>query len=124
MNDNDNNSFYYNGIIQLDKNISRLVKLAGDSSKPRKAFVESLITNTLGELNRSVEATKRARDNILRKISLLDKVTGVAAMITVLCGAGLSILVSVLVKMNAFVAVAVFVVMFVNWLVHLGGLIL
>ena len=124
MKDNDNNSFYYNGIIQLDKNISRLVKLAGDSSKPRKAFVESLITNTLGELNRSVEATKRARDNILRKISLLDKVTGVAAMITVLCGAGLSILVSVLVKMNAFVAVAVFVVMFVNWLVHLGGLIL
>ena len=124
MKDNGNNSFYYNGIIQLDKNISRLVKLAGDSSKPRKAFVESLITNTLGELNRSVEATKRARDNILRKISLLDKVTGVAAMITVLCGAGLSILVSVLVKMNAFVAVAVFVVMFVNWLVHLGGLIL
>ena len=124
MKDNDNNSFYYNGIIQLDKNVSRLVKLAGDSSKPRKVFVESLITNTLGELNRSVEATKRARDNILRKISLLDKVTGVAAMITVLCGAGLSILVSVLVKMNAFVAVAVFVVMFVNWLVHLGGLIL
>ncbi len=124
MKDNDNNSFYYNGIIQLDKNISRLVKLAGDSSKPRKAFVESLVTNTLGELNRSVEVTKRARDNILKKISLLDKVTGVAAMITVLCGAGLSILVSVLVKMNAFVAVAVFVMMFVNWLVYLGGLIL
>ena len=124
MKDNDNNSFYYNGIIQLDKNISRLVKLAGDSSKPRKAFVESLVTNTLGELNRSVEVTKRARDNILKKISLLDKVTGVAAMITVLCGAGLSILVSVLVKMNAFVAVAVFVVMFVNWLVYLGGLVL
>jgi len=124
MKDNDNNSFYYNGIIQLDKNISRLVKLAGDSSKPRKAFVESLITNTLGELNRSVEATKRARDNILRKISWPDKVTGIAAMITVLCGAGLSILVSVLVKINAFVAVAVFVMMFVNWLVHLGGLIL
>lgn len=124
MKDNDNNSFYYNGIIQLDKNVSRLVKLAGDSSKPRKAFVESLITNTLGELNRSVGATERARDNILRKISLLDKVTGVAAMITVLCGAGLSILVSVLVKINAFVAVAVFVVMFVNWLVYLGGFIL
>jgi hypothetical protein len=124
MKDNDNNSFYYNGIIQLDKNVSRLVKLAGDSSKPREAFVESLITNTLGELNRSVEATKRARENILSKISWSDKVMGIAAMITVVCGAGLSILLSVLVKMNAFVAVAVFVVMFVNWLVYLGGLVL
>jgi hypothetical protein len=124
MKDNDNNSFYYNGIIQLDKNISRLVKLAGDSSKPREAFVEPLITNTLGELNRSVEAAKRARENILRKISWPDKIMGIAAMIAVLCGAGLSILVSVLVKMNVFVAVAVFVVMFVNWLVYLGGLVL
>ena len=124
MKDNDNNSFYYNGIIQLDKNISRLVKLTGDTSKPREAFVESLITNTLGELKHSAEATKRARENILRKISLLDKALGIAAMVTVVCGAGLSILVSVLVKMNAFVAVAVFVMMFVNWLVYLGGLIL
>lgn len=124
MKDNDNNSFYYNGIIQLDKNVSRLVKLAGDSGKPRKAFVESLITNTLGELNRSVEATTRAREDILRKISWRDKIMGIAAMIAVMCGAGLSILVSVLVKMNAFVAVAVFVTMFVNWLVYLGGLVL
>lgn len=124
MKDNDNNSFYYNGIIQLDKNVSRLVKLAGDSSKPREAFVESLMTNTLGELKRSVEATQRARENILRKISWPDKVMGIAAMITVLCGAGLSILVSLLVKMNAFVAVTVLVIMFVNWLVYLGGLVL
>jgi hypothetical protein len=124
MKDNDNNSFYYNGIIQLDKNVSRVVRLAGDSAEPRKAFVQSLVTNAIGELKRSVEATKRARENILKRISLLDKVMGVAAMITVVCGAGLSILLSVLVKANAFVAVAVFVVMFVSWLVHLGGLIL
>jgi hypothetical protein len=124
MKDNDNNSFYYNGIIQLDKNISRLVKLAGDSSKPREAFVESLITNTLGELNRSVAANRRARESILIKVSWPDKVMGIAAMITVLCGAGLSILLSVLVKLNVFVAMAVFVMMFVSWLVYLGGLVL
>lgn len=124
MKNNDNNSFYYNGIIQLDKNMSRLLKLTGDTGKPRRAFVDSLITNTLGELNRSVAANRRARESILMKVSWPDKVMGIAAMITVVCGAGLSILLSVLVKINAFVAVAVFVVMFVNWLVHLGGLIL
>ena len=84
----------------------------------------SLVTNTLGELNRSVAANRRARESILMKVGWPDKVMGIAAMITVLCGAGLSILLSVLVKINAFVAVAVFVVMFVSWLVHLGGLIL
>ena len=124
MKDNNNNSFYYNGIIQLDKNVSRLVKLADDSRKPREAFVESLITNTLGELKRSVEATEHTRENILSRVNWADKVMGIAAMITVVCGAGLSILLSFLVKMNAFVAVTVFVMMFVNWLFYLGGLVL
>ena len=120
----DNNSFYYNGIIQLDKNISRLVRLSSGTSEPRSAFVQSLVSNALGELKRSVAATKRTRESILTKVSLPDKVMGIAAMITVVCGAGLSILLSALVKINAFVAVAVFVVMFVNWLVYLGGLVL
>jgi len=124
MKRNHDNSFYYNGIIQLDKNISRLVKLTGDTSKPRKTFVQSLVSNAIGELKRSVEATKHARENILMKVSFLDKVMGIAAMITIVCGAGLSILISALVKINVFVAVAVFVVMFVNWLTYLGGLVL
>jgi hypothetical protein len=124
MKGKDNNSFYYNGIIQLDKNISRLVRLSGDTSEPRRAFVQSLVSNALGELKRSVAATERTRESILTRVSLLDRVMGIAAMTTVVCGAGLSILLSVLVKLNAFVAVAVLVVMFINWLAYLGGLVL
>jgi len=38
----------------LEKNISRLVKLAGDSNKPTKAFTDSLTDNAIDELKRPV----------------------------------------------------------------------
>ena len=34
----------------LEKNISRLVKLAGDSNQPNKAFTDSLINRAIDEL--------------------------------------------------------------------------
>jgi len=124
MKPKDDNSFYYNGIIQLDKNMSRLVKLADDPTEPRKAFTESLIANVLGELNRSVAAHKRTRENILMKVGWLDKAIGWAAMIAAACGAGLAFVVAALLKANTCLAAVAMMTMFANWLNYLGGLVL
>lgn len=124
MKPKDDNSFYYNGIIQLDKNISRLVRLADDPAKPRKAFTESLMANVLGELNRSVATHKRMRESILIKVGWLDKAIGWAAMIAAACGAGLAFVVAALLKANTCLAAVAMMTMFANWLNYLGGLIL
>jgi len=106
---------------QSDRNISRLMKLADDSSKPGRAFTESLINSALGKLEQLKTAKKREEKNIIMKVSWWEKALGLAAMIAVVCLAGFSILVS---NINSFFAVIVLAVMFVNRFIYLGGLIL
>jgi hypothetical protein len=120
----DDNSFYYNGIIQLDKNLSRLVKLTCDPDKPTGAFTQSLISNALGELRRSVAANKGTRENILVKVSWLDKAVGWAAMGAAACAACLAFVVAALLKLNSCLAAMAIMTMFANWLNRLGELIL
>lgn len=118
------NSFYYNGIIVLDKNLSRLVKLTCDPNEPTEAFTQSLISNVLGELNRSAAANKRTRENILVKVSWLDKAIGWAAMSAAACAAGIAFVVAALLKLNSCLAAMAIMTMFANWLNYLGGLVL
>jgi|GEM_PF-1174075 len=118
------NSFYYNSIILLDKNLARLVKLTCDPDKPTEAFTQSLTSNVLGEIKRSVEANKRTRENILVKVSWLDKAVGWAAMSAAACAAGLAFVVAALLKLNSCLAVMAIMTVFANWLNYLGGLIL
>ncbi|MFB0553120.1 MAG: hypothetical protein ACETWQ_07375 [Phycisphaerae bacterium] len=117
----DNILYYSNSVSRADENISRLVKLADNSSKPCRAFTESLINNALGKLEQLKTARKREELNIIMKVSWWEKAMGLAAMIAVVCLAGFSILVS---NLNSFFAVIVLTVMFINRFIYLGGLIL
>lgn len=116
--------FHCNSMTQSEKNISRLVKLADDSNKPGRAFTESLINNALGELKQVKTAKKREEKNIIMKVSWWEKSLGWAAMVAAACGAGLTIIVSTLLKINFFLEVIVILTMFFNWLTYLGGRIL
>jgi hypothetical protein len=61
----DDNLFHCNSMTQSDKNVSRLVKQAGDSSKPSRAFTESLANNALSELKQSgAEQTETKRKKV------------------------------------------------------------
>jgi len=120
----DDNSFYNNSIIQLDKNLSRLVKLTYDPNKPTEAFTQSLIANALDELNRSVAANIWTRENILVKVNWLDKAIGWAAMSAAACVAGLVFVVTALLKVNSCLAALAILTTFADWLSYLGGLIL
>ncbi|MFZ0033375.1 MAG: hypothetical protein WAK60_00110 [Sedimentisphaerales bacterium] len=102
---------------QEDDNISRLVKLAGDSNKPGKVFVESLINNALGELKQ----LKAAKEQEIIKVSWWDKTMGWAAMLVAACAAGFAVIVSTLLKINFLLVI---LTMFFNWLTYLGGRIL
>jgi uncharacterized membrane protein len=117
----DNNLYYGTSVAQSDENISRLVKLADDSNKPSRAFTESLINNALDKLEQLKTARKLEEKNIIMEVSWWEKAMGLAAMIAVVCLAGLSILVS---NLNSFFAVIVLTVMFINRFIYLGGLIL
>lgn len=99
----------------LEKNISRLVMLTGDSDKPGRAFTEKLIESALGELDKS------GQKDMVVTISQWEKA---AAMIAVVCGAGFGILVTVLAYTNSLLTGIVLIAMFVNWLIYYGGLIL
>ena len=77
----------------LEKNISRLVKLTGDSDKPSKAFGDSLIEEALGELKGSGKGRKRDEKEIKMKVNL-KKALAWAAMIMIVCGLGIGVLVS------------------------------
>ena len=124
MNRESDNSFYYNGIIVLDKNLARLVKLTSDPDKPTEAFTQSLISNVLGELKSSAAAYKRTRENILAKVSWLDKAVGWAAVSAAACAACLAFVVAALLKLNSCLAAMAIMTIFANWLNYLGGLIL
>jgi len=118
------NLLYCNSMTQSEKNISRLVKLAGDSNKPSSAFTESLINDALSELEQSVAGSKQEEKAIIVKLDWRKKAISCAAMIVVICAAGFSILIANLVKINSFFALIVLIAMLVNWLVYIGGLIL
>ena len=105
----------------LEKNISRLVKLAGDSDKPGQAFTNSLIEAALHKVNEPEMKVMQWGPFLSGNI---DKVMSIAAMIAILCGAAFEILISNLVWMNTAFAATVFVTMFTNGLSYIGGLIL
>jgi hypothetical protein len=108
----------------LEKNISRLVKLAGDSNQPGRAFTKLLVGSALDELKQASAKKKREEENITVKSNWLEKAMGWAAMVAAACGAGLAFVVAALLKVNTFLTAMVIMTMFVNWLNYLGGLIL
>ena len=109
-----------NPITELDKNLSRLLKLSGDSDKPSRTFTESLIKNTLNELNQPVVKKAEAM-NILSRSNWLEKAIGWAAMIAAVFGTGLVVVISIVLKMNLLLQVVVVLTIIFNWINHLGG---
>ena len=105
----------------LDKNLSRLVKLAKDTDKPDKAFTDSLIANAIGELKRS-EVKGNQRKRIIPVIGWLEKTVGWAAMFIAALGAGMISIVSMFFQLNSILAAATSVAVLVNWLNYFKGL--
>jgi hypothetical protein len=120
----DDNLPFEDSAMQLDTNISRLVKLADDSNKPSSAFTRSLIDSALYELKRSDAQRKPQEKSIILKVSWWKKAMGWAAMFAAACGTGFAIILSTMLKINTFLSVIVILTMFANWLTYLGGLIL
>lgn len=67
----------------LEQNISRLVKLTGDSNKPSKTFTDSLIDNAITKLE---QAGTNREHNLKGKLWI--RVLSCAAVILVVCGIG------------------------------------
>lgn len=105
----------------LDRNISRLVKQLDDSGQPGRAFTQSLIDDALRELNHSDADTHQDPGKVMVILSRWEKV---AAMIAVVCGAGVGFFVSVLAHVNSLVAGIIMIAMFMNWIIYYGGLLL
>ncbi len=80
----------------LEKNISRLVKLTADSDKPSEAFTESLIDEALQEFEHGGQGRTREGRKIDMKVTF--KTFAWAAVILVACGVVFSIVVSSLQK--------------------------
>jgi Ca-activated chloride channel family protein len=76
----------------LEKNISRLVKLTADSDKPSEAFTESLIDEALQELEGGGQGRTREGRKIDMKVTF--KTFAWAAVILVACGVIFSIVIS------------------------------
>jgi len=74
----------------LEKNISRLVKLTADSDKPSEAFTESLIDEALQELEQAGQGRSREGRKIDMKVTF--KTFAWAAVIIVACGVIFSML--------------------------------
>ncbi|MHC4913716.1 MAG: VWA domain-containing protein, partial [Planctomycetota bacterium] len=75
----------------LEKNISRLVKLAGDSEKPAKAFSDSVVEGALSELERAGTDQKREEGGKTMKVNW-KRTLSWAAVIVIGCGIGLGVL--------------------------------
>jgi len=69
----------------LEKNISRLVKLTGDSNEPSEAFSKSLINDALSELAKSGKGRQRERRHKFTKIRW-PRILAYAASILIVCG--------------------------------------
>ena len=120
MNPKNDNLSSDDSVTQLDKNFSRLLKLAGESNKPGRIFTESLINGALNELKKS-EAEKAEAKNVTIRSGWLEKVVGWAAMIAVACGAGLVIVISAFLKMNLLLEIVVVLTIVFIWLNYFGG---
>ena len=118
---NENNSLSNNPDTLLDNNISQLVKIADCPDKPGKKFTESLINNALSELKKSDAGANWESGNMMIIFSQWEKI---AAMIAVVCSAGLGFLVYVLAQVNSLFAVVVMISMLVNSIMYYGELIL
>ena len=105
---------------QLDKNLSRLLKLTGESDKPGRTFTESLINDALNEL-KQLDVKKAESKNVMIRSDWLEKTMGWAAMIAAAFGAGLVVVISVFLKMNLLLEVVVVLTMVFNWINYLGG---
>jgi hypothetical protein len=124
MNQKNDNLSFNDSSTQLDKNISRLVKLENESNKPSTAFSQSLIDNALCKLEQAEIQRKDKEKNVILKISWWKKAMGWAAMFAAACGTGLTFVVSAFLTVNAFFTATVIITMFANWLTFLGGLVL
>ena len=107
----------------FEQNIARLVKLAGESEQPSKAFADSVIQRALDELRPPKAESEQKQSAKFVRVNW-DRVMGWAAMIAVVYGAGFEILLSNVIKINPLFTATVVVAMFVNWLVYLGGFVL
>ena len=105
---------------QLDKNLSRLLKLTGKSNKPSRTFTESLINDALNEL-KQLNIKKPGSTNTMLLPNWLEKVVGWAAMIAVAFGTGLVVMISFFLKMNFLLEVIVVLTIVFNWISSLGG---
>lgn len=123
MNRQNDSLLFDDSDMQLNKNISRLVKLVDDSDIPSKGFINSLIDSALNELRRLDIQAKREQKYTILQIPLMKKAMGWAAMFAVACGTGLVIILSTLLQINTCLAVIFILTMFANWLIYLGGLI-
>ena len=77
----------------LEKNISRLVKLTGDSNQPGKTFTDSLINDAVSRLRETSADQKRVQKDKTMKINW-KKTLAWAASILIVCGLGFGILIS------------------------------
>jgi hypothetical protein len=109
-----------NPITELDKNLSRLLKLTGEPNKPGRTFTESLKNDALNELKRP-DVKKSESKSVMVRPNWLEKAMGWAAMIAVACGAGLVVVISFFLKMNLLLEVIVVLTVVFNWLSSLGG---
>ncbi|MBN2592110.1 MAG: hypothetical protein JXA81_01285 [Sedimentisphaerales bacterium] len=107
-------------ITELDKNFSRLLKLAGRSNIPSRTFMWSLKNDALDELEQT-DIKKTEVKNIAIRSNWLEKTMGWAAMIAAAFGAGLVVIISFFLKMNLLLEVIVVLTIVFNWISSLGG---
>ena len=104
----------------LQRNVSRLVKLAADPAAPSKGFTDSLISSALQKLAADTGTSREVtfiRDRF-------DRAMAVAAAIAIVCGAAVQILFSILAWSYPAFAGTLIVTTTVNWLSCVGRLIL
>jgi hypothetical protein len=107
----------------LEENISRLIKLADDSGILSQVFADTLIHSTLEKLEQPDAEVIPRRQGRFIGINW-DKVMSLAAVITLVYGAGFEVLLSGLIRINSFFTFTVLIAMIVNLFVYLGGFIL
>ncbi len=104
----------------LEKNLSRLVKLAGDPDVPARGFADSLVEDALRELGQA-----GARPDIaITANGRIDRIMRVAAAIAIVGGAAVQILLSGLAWAYPALAQTLLVTMSVNWFCYVGRLII
>ena len=119
MKRNHNNSPGNDGSTLLDQNLSRLLKAAGDSSKPSGRFTQSLVDSVVGELQR----TQTVRQNGVPWAfgpAWLEKSLGWAAVVGAACSAGLAVIASILLKMSFVMQAAAVLTVLFNWFTYFG----